>query len=154
MRGINKVILVGTLGRDPEIKYTSGGTAVVNLSVATSESWKDKNTGQNEERTEWHRVVMFGKIAEIAQQYLSKGSQVYLEGKIQTRKWQGQDGQDRYSTEVLIDQRGTMQMLGGRSDSSVNDNQRSGSQTRQSEPQTRQHQESFEPEDGFDDIPF
>jgi len=87
-RGVNKAIIIGTLGRDPEIKYTASGSAVVNINVATNESWKDKNTGEMQERTEWHRIVMFGKLAEIAAQYLKKGSQAYFEGKIQTRKWQ------------------------------------------------------------------
>lgn len=114
MRGVNKVILVGTLGRDPEMKYAANGNAIANLSVATSENWTDKNSGQKQEKTEWHRVVIFGKLAEIAGQYLTKGSQVYLEGKLQTRKWQDQNtGQDRYSTEVVIDFNGQMQMLGG-----------------------------------------
>jgi len=113
-RGVNKVILVGTLGRDPEIKYAANGNAIANLNVATSEQWNDKNSGQKQEKTEWHRVVIFGKLAEIAGQYLTKGSQVYLEGKLQTRKWQDQNtGQDRYSTEVVIDFNGQMQMLGG-----------------------------------------
>ncbi|MDG6774837.1 single-stranded DNA-binding protein [Thiomicrorhabdus sp. ZW0627] len=117
MRGVNKVILVGTLGRDPEVKYSANGNAIANLSVATSEQWNDKASGQKQEKTEWHRVVIFGKLAEIAGQYLTKGSQVYLEGKLQTRKWQDQNsGQDRYSTEVVIDGfSGSMQMLGGRS---------------------------------------
>jgi len=114
MRGINKVILVGTLGADPEVKYAANGNAIVNLSVATSEEWNDKNTGQKQQKTEWHRVSIFGKLAEIAGQYLRKGSQVYLEGKLQTRKWQDQNGQDRYTTEVVISGfDGTMQMLGG-----------------------------------------
>jgi len=113
-RGVNKVILVGTLGRDPEIKYAANGNAIANLSVVTSEQWNDKATGQKQEKTEWHRVVIFGKLAEIAGQYLTKGSQVYLEGKLQTRKWQDQNtGQDRYSTEVVLDFNGVMQMLGG-----------------------------------------
>lgn len=112
-RGINKVILVGTLGRDPETKYMPSGGAVTNISLATSEQWVDKNTNEKQERTEWHRVVMFNKLAEISAQYLRKGSQVYVEGKLQTRKWQGQDGQDRYTTEIVAD---TMQMLGGRSE--------------------------------------
>lgn len=113
MRGVNKVILVGTLGRDPEVRYAANGNAIANLSVATSEQWKDQQ-GNKQEKTEWHRVVIFGKLAEIAQQYLTKGSQVYLEGKLQTRKWQDQNtGQDRYSTEVVLDFNGTMQMLGG-----------------------------------------
>lgn len=116
MRGVNKVILVGTLGRDPEVRYAANGNAIANLSIATSEQWNDRATGEKQERTEWHRVVIFGKLAEIAQQYLTKGSQVYLEGKLQTRKWQDQaTGQDKYSTEVVIDVSGTMQMLGGRS---------------------------------------
>lgn len=116
MRGVNKVILVGTLGRDPEVKYAANGNAIANLSVATSEQWNDKATGEKQEKTEWHRVVIFGKLAEIAGQYLNKGSQVYLEGKLQTRKWQDQNtGQDRYSTEVVLDPfSGNMQMLGGR----------------------------------------
>ena len=116
MRGVNKVILVGTLGRDPEVRYAANGNAIANLSIATSEQWNDRATGEKQERTEWHRVVIFGKLAEIAQQYLTKGSQVYLEGKLQTRKWQDQaTGQDKYSTEVVIDVSGSMQMLGGRS---------------------------------------
>jgi len=113
-RGINKVILVGTLGRDPEMKYAANGNAIANISIATSESWNDKATGQKQEKTEWHRVVIFGKLAEVAGQYLSKGSLVYFEGKLQTRKWQDQNtGQDRYSTEVVIDFGGKMEMLGG-----------------------------------------
>jgi single-strand DNA-binding protein len=109
-RGINKVILVGNLGQDPEIKYMPNGNAVCNITVATSESWKDKNSGEMQERTEWHRVVFFRRLAEIAGEYLKKGSQVYLEGRLQTRKWQDQQGQDRYTTEIIAD---NMQMLGG-----------------------------------------
>jgi single-strand DNA-binding protein len=112
--GINKVILVGNLGQDPEIRYTADGRPIANFSIATSESWKDKNSGEKREKTEWHRVVVFGKLAEICGEYLSKGRQVYIEGKLQTRKWQGQDGQDRYTTEVVVDINGTMQMLGAR----------------------------------------
>ena len=97
-RGVNKAIIVGTLGQDPEIRYTANGGAVANISVATNESWRDKATGEAQERTEWHRIVMFGKLAEIAQQYLKKGSQGYFEGRIQTRKWQDNEGKDRYST--------------------------------------------------------
>lgn len=114
--GINKVILVGNLGQDPEIRYTADGRPIANFSIATSEQWNDKNTGERREKTEWHRVVVFGKLAEICGEYLSKGRQVYIEGKLQTRKWQGQDGQDRYTTEVVVDMRGTMQMLGNRGD--------------------------------------
>ncbi|MBO1927484.1 single-stranded DNA-binding protein [Thiomicrorhabdus sp. 6S2-11] len=114
MRGVNKVILVGTLGADPDVKYAANGNAIANLSVATSEEWNDKNTGQKQQKTEWHRVSIFGKLAEIAGQYLKKGSQVYLEGKLQTRKWQDQNGQDRYTTEVVLSGfDGNMQMLGG-----------------------------------------
>lgn len=119
-RGVNKVILIGNLGNDPDVRFTPNGSAVANLSLATSESWRDRNTGEQQERTEWHRVVMFGKLAEIAQQYLRKGSKVYIEGKLQTRKWQGQDGQDRYSTEIVVDGfNGQMQMLDGRQEGAM-----------------------------------
>jgi single-strand DNA-binding protein len=119
MAGINKVILVGNLCAKPEVKYASNGNAISNLSVATSESWTDKSTGQKQERTEWHRVSLFGKLAEIAGQYLDKGSKVYVEGKLQTRKWQDQNGQDRYTTEVVVSGfNGTLQMLDRRDDSS------------------------------------
>ena len=110
-RGINKVIIVGNLGQDPETRYMPSGSAVTNFTVATNESWKDKQTGEQKERTEWHKVAMFNRLAEIAAEYLRKGSQVYIEGKLRTRKWQGQDGQDRYTTEIIADE---MQMLGGR----------------------------------------
>ncbi len=122
-RGINKVILVGNLGADPEVRYTQSGSPVANLRIATSERWKDKQSGEPQERTEWHRVVLFGKLGEIAEQYLKKGSQVYIEGRLQTRKWQGQDGQDRYSTEVVGND---MQMLGGRGGSAGGSSQSSG----------------------------
>lgn len=112
-RGVNKVILVGNLGNDPELRHLQNGDAVANLTVATSESWNDKNTGQKVEKVEWHRIVLFKKLAEISAQYLRKGSQVYLEGKIQTKKWQDQTGQDRYTTEIVCHE---MQMLGGRGD--------------------------------------
>ena len=110
-RGINKVILVGNLGNDPEVRYAANGSAIANISVATTDSWKDKNTGEQQDRTEWHRVVMFNRLGEIAGEYLKKGSQVYIEGKLQTRKWQDQSGQDKYSTEIVASE---MQMLGGR----------------------------------------
>ncbi len=110
-RGINKVILIGNLGQDPEVRFTPSGTAVANLSLATSDTWMDKQTGQRQERTEWHRIVLFNKTAEIAQQYLKKGSKVYIEGRLQTRKWQDQNGQDKYSTEVVAND---MQMLDSR----------------------------------------
>ncbi|WP_075182907.1 single-stranded DNA-binding protein [Pantoea sp. 1.19] len=113
-RGVNKVILVGNLGQDPEVRYMPNGGAVANMTLATSESWRDKQTGENKEITEWHRVVLFGKLAEVAGEYLRKGSQVYIEGQLRTRKWQDQGGQDRYTTEVVVNVGGTMQMLGGR----------------------------------------
>ena len=117
-RGINKVILIGNVGQDPEVKYMPSGGAVTNLSVATSETWKDKNTGQPQEHTEWHRVVFFNRLGEIAGEYLRKGSKVYVEGSLRTRKWQGQDGSDRYTTEIVASE---MQMLDGRGDNSNND---------------------------------
>ena len=115
--GVNKVILVGHLGRDPEVRYTQDGRPICNFTMATTEQWRDKNSGERRDKTEWHRVVVFGKLAEICGEYLSKGRQVYIEGKLQTRKWQGQDGQDRWTTEVVVDISGTMQMLGSRGDS-------------------------------------
>lgn len=116
-RGVNKVILIGTLGADPEVRFMPNGNAVANISLATNESWKDKNTGQMQEKTEWHRIVVFGKLAEVAGEYLRKGSQAYFEGKLQTRKWQDQaTGTDKYTTEVVVDFGGQMQMLGGRND--------------------------------------
>jgi len=113
-RGINKVILAGNLGQKPEMRYTQTNTAVATLSIATSESWKDKESGEQREKTEWHRVVFFGKLAEIAEQYLDKGSQLYVEGKLQTRKWQDKEGNDKYTTEILGNE---MNMLGGRQSS-------------------------------------
>ena len=111
-RGVNKAIIVGNLGRDPEVRYTANGSAVANVTVATSESWKDKQSGERQERTEWHRVVFFGRLAEIAEEYLKKGSQVYIEGSIRTQKWQDKEsGQDRYTTEIVARD---MQMLGSR----------------------------------------
>ena len=110
-RGINKVILIGNLGADPEVKYMPSGDPVTTVRLATSESWKDKSTGENVEKTEWHRVVFFKRLAEIAGEYLKKGSKVYVEGRLQTRKWQGQDGQDRYTTEIVANE---MQMLDSR----------------------------------------
>jgi single-strand DNA-binding protein len=111
-RGINKVILIGNLGKDPETRYMPSGGAVTNATIATSETWKDKNTGDQQERTEWHRVVFFNRLGEIAGEYLKKGSKVYVEGSLRTRKWQGQDGQDRYTTEIVASE---MQMLDNRS---------------------------------------
>jgi len=110
-RGVNKVILVGNLGKDPEVRYSPNGGAVANITIATSESWKDKTTGEKQEKTEWHRVVFFGRLAEIAGEYLKKGAQIYVEGRLQTRKWQDKEGKDRYTTEIVA---GEMQMLGSR----------------------------------------
>ncbi|MDJ0906846.1 MAG: single-stranded DNA-binding protein [Woeseiaceae bacterium] len=145
-RGINKVILVGNLGADPETRYMPSGSAVTNLSVATSESWKDKQTGEQKERTEWHKVAMFNRLAEIAAEYLRKGSQVYIEGKLRTRKWQDRDGNDRWTTEVIADE---MQMLGGRGGGggSAPMSSGQGSGPPSAPPQTG-------PDDFDDDIPF
>ena len=151
MAGINKVILVGNLGAKPEVKYASNGNAISNLSVATSESWTDKSTGQKQERTEWHRVSLFGKLAEIAGQYLDKGSKVYVEGKLQPRKWQDQNGQDRYTTEVVVSGfNGTLQMLDRRDDSSSSAPSENVTVKDQAEPSiTPVSKDEFE-----DDIPF
>ena len=111
-RGVNKVILIGNLGRDPEVRYSPNGQAIANVTMATSESWKDKTSGEKQERTEWHRVVFFGRLAEIAGEYLKKGAQIFIEGRLQTRKWQDKDGVDRYTTEIVANE---MQMLGSRS---------------------------------------
>ena len=151
MAGINKVILVGNLGAKPEVKYASNGNAISNLSVATSESWTDKSTGQKQERTEWHRVSLFGKLAEIAGQYLDKGSKVYVEGKLQTRKWQDQNGQDRYTTEVVVSGfNGTLQMLDRRDDSNSSTPSEDVTEKSKTEPSiTPVSKDEFE-----DDIPF
>ena len=125
-RGVNKVILVGNLGQKPEMRYTATQTAVANLSIATTESWKDKESGENRDKTEWHRVVFFGNLAEIAEKYLDKGSSIYVEGKIQTRKWQDKDGNDRYTTEILGNQ---LTMLGSRNTSDPSMNQENNSDT-------------------------
>jgi single-strand DNA-binding protein len=142
-RGINKVILVGNLGQEPDVKYTADGKAVANMSVATSEQWADKATGEKKSRTEWHRVVLFGRVAEVAGEYLHKGSQVYLEGKIQTRKWEDKTGQERYTTEVVAHE---MQMLGSR-DSAPATSTPPSNQTKQA-PQTPPAEQ---PMPGFDD---
>ena len=120
-RGVNKVILIGNLGRDPEIRYMPNGQAVANITIATSESWKDKNTGEQQEKTEWHRVVFFRRLAEIAGEYLKKGSKVYIEGKLQTRKWQDNQGQDRYTTEILANEMQMLDSRGGGSNNFAND---------------------------------
>ncbi|MDH2305032.1 MULTISPECIES: single-stranded DNA-binding protein [Providencia] len=151
-RGVNKVILVGNLGQDVEMRHMPNGGAVANLTLATSESWRDKQTGEMREKTEWHRVCIFGKLAEVAGEYLKKGSQVYIEGSLQTRKWQDQSGQDRYTTEVVVNIGGSMQMLGGNGG-----NNQAGSQQPARQPQQPQQQApQNEPPMNFDDsdIPF
>ncbi len=166
-RGVNKVILVGNLGADPETRYTASGSAITNIRVATSETWKDKQTGENQERTEWHRIVFFNRLAEIAGEYLRKGSQVYVEGSLRTRKWQDQSGQDRYSTEVVASE---MQMLGGRGGGGGGSFDQSPARTgfrdeappkqaaapQAAAPQSAAPQAAAPADDGFaeDDIPF
>jgi len=147
-RGINKVILIGNLGADPEVRYTPANTAVCNLRLATTEQWRDKQTGEQQQKTEWHNVVLFARLGEIAGEYLRKGSKVYIEGRLQTRKWQGQDGQDRYTTEIVANE---MQMLDSRGGSAPMDgpSQAPG-------PQRQAAREGPAPADDdlADDIPF
>lgn len=160
-RGINKVIIIGNLGADPEVRYMPQGGAVANLSIATSEIYKDKATGQPKEVTEWHRVVMYGKLAEIAGEYLRKGSKCYIEGKLKTRKWQDQQGIERYTTEIVANE---MQMLDGKPDGQSNGNQgqkpqqqRPAQQTggyQSTKPAQQQQQSQQPPMDFSDDIPF
>ncbi|MCS5586930.1 MAG: single-stranded DNA-binding protein [Porticoccaceae bacterium] len=141
-RGVNKVILVGNCGKDPETRYMPSGGAVTNLTLATSESWKDKSTGDQQERTEWHRIAFFGRLAEIAGEYVKKGSKLYVEGSLRTRKWQAQDGQDRYTTEIVASE---MQMLDSR-----------GSQGGYEQPQQQAAPQQQAPQGASfdDDIPF
>jgi single-strand DNA-binding protein len=146
-RGVNKVILIGNVGNDPDMRYTANGGAVCNLSVATTDSWRDKQSGENQERTEWHRVVMFGKLGEIAGEYLRKGSKVYIEGRLQTRKWQDKSGQDRYTTEIVAND---MQMLDSKGGGSA-----SFDSAPASKPAAQQQPAAAPPADDFDDdIPF
>ncbi|MCG5374452.1 single-stranded DNA-binding protein [Serratia marcescens] len=148
-KGINKAIIIGNLGKDPEVRYTQNGGAIANLTIATSESWRDKQSGEQKEKTEWHRVVLFGKLAEVAGEYLRKGSQVYIEGKLTTRKWADQAGVERYTTEIHINVGGVMQMIGSKQEASQSGNQQS-SPKQQNKPQP-----SNEPPMDFDDdIPF
>lgn len=153
--GINKVMLIGNLGVDPEVRYSPSGAAVTNIRIATSESWKDRQTGEMQERTEWHRIVFFGKLAEIAGEYLRKGSKVYVEGRLQTRKWQGQDGQDRYTTEVVANE---MQMLDGRGGGSGGMGDSGGGRPQENAAPRREpaaQSQAEPPMDDFDDdIPF
>ncbi|HFI1933501.1 TPA: single-stranded DNA-binding protein [Yersinia enterocolitica] len=165
-KGVNKVILVGNLGKDPDVRYMTNGGAVASITLATSESWRDKATGEQKEKTEWHRIVLFGKLAEVAGEHLRKGSQVYIEGALQTRKWQDQSGQDRYTTEVVVNVGGTMQMLGskqgdsqgaqsqGRQQSGPQQNQQQWGQQHAQGQQQAAHQSSEPPMDFDDDIPF
>ena len=166
-RGVNKVIIVGNIGQDPETRYTPAGSAVTNISVATSEVWKDKQTGQSQERTEWHRIVFFNRLAEIAGEYLKKGSKVYVEGALRTRKWQDPQGQDRYSTEIVASEMQMLDSRGAGADSNY-DSSYGGAPQRQQPPQNRpataqppqtapSHQQAPPAPDfdGFDDdIPF
>lgn len=160
MRGVNKVILVGTCGQDPEVRYMPNGNAVTNLSLATSEQWTDKQTGQKVEKTEWHRVSLFGKVAEIAGEWLKKGSQVYIEGKLQTREWE-KDGIKRYTTEIIVDMQGTMQLLGGKPQDGQQraPHPQAGAARTQPAPRTQQaapqqNQQGAPPDSYDDDIPF
>ena len=146
MAGINKAIIVGNLGQDPEIRTMPNGEQVANIAVATSESWTDKNTGERKEQTEWHRIVLYRRLAEIAGQYLHKGSQVYVEGRLKTRKWQDQSGQDRYTTEIQGD---NLQMLGGRQDNQQDKLQKKQSKQAQDPLSAMAEQDSFS-----DEIPF
>jgi len=150
MAGINKVILVGNLARDPEVRYSAKGAAIANITVATSEQWKDKETGQKQEKAEFHRIFMLNRLGDIAGEYLKKGSQVYIEGKLQTRKWQDNTGADRYTTEIVANE---MQMLGSRSDGAGNGGQNQGGQAapaqQQSPPQSQGHPS---PHGNFDDF--
>ena len=149
-KGVNKVILVGNIGQDPEVRYTPNGSAVANITLATSESWRDKATGEMKELTEWHRVVLFGKLAEVAGEYLRKGSQVYIEGQLRTRKWTDQSGVEKYTTEVVVNVGGTMQMLGGRQGGGAPGAQQQSGQQQGNGSQ----QNSAPPMDFDDDIPF
>ncbi len=151
-RGINKVILIGNLGQDPEVRYMPSGGAVTNIRLATTDTWRDKQSGEQQDRTEWHRVVFFGRLAEIAGEYLKKGAKIYVEGRLQTRKWQGQDGQDRYTTEIVANE---MQMLDGRSGGSTGYSQ-GGDTSGGSRPvqDTPAGGGGFDSGDFDDDIPF
>ncbi len=159
-RGVNKVILVGNLGKDPEVRYSPNGGAVANITLATSESWKDKTSGEKQEKTEWHRVVFFGRLAEIAGEYLKKGAQIYIEGRLQTRKWQDKEGKDRYTTEIVA---GEMQMLGSREgrggsaaefDQSADEGHSRGGSRAPATASSGGGKPSAPPSDFDDDIPF
>lgn len=156
-RGINKVIIVGNLGQDPEIRYLPSGGAVANITVATSESWRDKATGEQKEKAEWHKVAIFGKLAEVAGEYLRKGSQVYIEGSLQTRKWQDNNGQDRFTTEIVVQGfNGVMQMIGAKQGGQQQAQQQQSKQPQQPQQQAPMQQLQYNepPMDFDDDIPF
>lgn len=171
-KGVNKVILVGHLGQEPEVRYMPNGGAVANLSLATSETWRDKQTGEPKEKTEWHRVVVFGKLAEIAGEYLQKGSQVYIEGALQTRKWTDTQGLERYTTEIIVNVGGTLQMLGNRREASQSPAPQTSGQPQQAaapaakkankgkkskaaaQPEPQQQGGEYPPMDYDDSIPF
>ena len=150
-RGINKVILVGNLGKDPETRYMPSGKAVTNFSIATSESWKDKQTGEQKEQTEWHNIVMYDRLAEIAAEYLRKGSQVYVEGRLRTRKWQDKEGRDRYTTEIIANE---MQMLGGRGGAGGGVGTESRAEPRPAAPAAERGAAAPARDEFDDDIPF
>lgn len=155
-RGVNKCIILGNLGNDPEVKYTASGSAIANLTVATSESWKDKATGASNIQTEWHRVVLFGKLAEVAGEYLRKGSQVYIEGQLRTRKWSDNAGVEKYTTEIVVGMNGVMQMLGGKQDSKPQQSGWGQPQQPKAQQQSKPASsgQSVPPMDFSDDIPF
>lgn len=150
-RGINKVILIGNLGRDPEVRYMPSGGAVANVTLATSESWRDRQSGEQQERTEWHNIVFFNRLAEIAGEYLRKGSKIYVEGSLRTRKWQGKDGQDRYTTEIVVNE---MQMLDSRGGGGGGSMPARGQQEQQVQDDYEPSRPSPAMDDFDDDIPF
>jgi single-strand DNA-binding protein len=152
-RGVNKAIIVGTCCADPEVRFLPNGNAVANISLATNESWTDKQTGQKVEKAEFHRVSLFGKVAEIAGEYLRKGSQCYIEGKLQTREWE-KDGVKRYTTEIIVDMQGTLQLLGGKPDGQAQQRPQQGQQQPRPQQQRPQPSQQAAPPDAFDDIPF
>lgn len=151
MSGLNKVMLIGRLGKDPEIRYMPNGKAVANFSMATSETWKDKQTGERQEKTEWHNIVMFDRVAEIAGEYMRKGGQYYIEGKLQTRKWSDKEGRDRWTTEIVAN---SLQLLGSKSDSTGRDTHNHEAQGRASRPAQAQQQQPPAEEQFEDDVPF
>jgi single-strand DNA-binding protein len=150
-RGVNKVILIGNLGKDPEVRYMPSGSAVANITLATSESWKDRQTGEQQERTEWHNVAFFNRLAEIAGEYLRKGSKIYVEGSLRTRKWQGKDGQDRYTTEIIANEMQMLDSRGGGGSAPAREQQQRPAQSAAQQDSA----ESAPPMEDFDDdIPF